>query len=223
MSSSACKARWLSQHFQGLGFHGSVMHLPQFKIQLAISVSNHSIFQAASSSQLPSLLFSHFSTQPLLKRWLLVLDHSAIPHIHWFLLKKGLSWQLRWGACQSVDCSQRKSRNGAEHPPAWLPAKPFPLSGFCVSWEHVSDQPYKWKICYFILGFNSSFFGLQENSAPSKAPWDSFKTTGDYQHYTTINVLDTEAKDALELRPAEWEKCLNLPLDVQEGDFQTEV
>lgn len=67
------------------------------------------------------------------------------------------------------------------------------------------------------------FFDLQENSAPSKAPWDSFKTPGDYQHYTTINVLDTEAKDALELRPAEWEKCLNLPLDVQEGDFQTEV
>ncbi|XP_075270709.1 adhesion G protein-coupled receptor B3 isoform X2 [Opisthocomus hoazin] len=65
--------------------------------------------------------------------------------------------------------------------------------------------------------------GSMENSAPSKAPWDSFKTTGDYQHYTTINVLDTEAKDALELRPAEWEKCLNLPLDVQEGDFQTEV
>ncbi|XP_071663031.1 adhesion G protein-coupled receptor B3 isoform X6 [Patagioenas fasciata] len=65
--------------------------------------------------------------------------------------------------------------------------------------------------------------GSMENSAPSKAPWDSFKTPGDYQHYTTINVLDTEAKDALELRPAEWEKCLNLPLDVQEGDFQTEV
>ncbi|KAM4786418.1 adhesion G protein-coupled receptor B3 isoform 3-T5 [Cyanocitta cristata] len=64
---------------------------------------------------------------------------------------------------------------------------------------------------------------FEENSGPSKAPWDSFKTTGDYQHYTTINVLDTEAKDALELRPAEWEKCLNLPLDVQEGDFQTEV
>uniref|UniRef100_A0A672TJZ3 Adhesion G protein-coupled receptor B3 n=2 Tax=Strigops habroptila TaxID=2489341 RepID=A0A672TJZ3_STRHB len=65
--------------------------------------------------------------------------------------------------------------------------------------------------------------GSMESSAPSKAPWESFKTTGDYQHYTTINVLDTEAKDALELRPAEWEKCLNLPLDVQEGDFQTEV
>ncbi|XP_057224783.1 adhesion G protein-coupled receptor B3 isoform X1 [Malurus melanocephalus] len=65
--------------------------------------------------------------------------------------------------------------------------------------------------------------GSMENSGPSKAPWESFKTTGDYQHYTTINVLDTEAKDALELRPAEWEKCLNLPLDVQEGDFQTEV
>uniref|UniRef100_A0A8B9BGF1 Adhesion G protein-coupled receptor B3 n=1 Tax=Anser brachyrhynchus TaxID=132585 RepID=A0A8B9BGF1_9AVES len=65
--------------------------------------------------------------------------------------------------------------------------------------------------------------GSMENSAQNKAPWDSFKTTGEYQHYTTINVLDTEAKDALELRPAEWEKCLNLPLDVQEGDFQTEV
>uniref|UniRef100_A0A8C4JHV6 Adhesion G protein-coupled receptor B3 n=1 Tax=Dromaius novaehollandiae TaxID=8790 RepID=A0A8C4JHV6_DRONO len=49
------------------------------------------------------------------------------------------------------------------------------------------------------------------------------KSGSEYQHYTTINVLDTEAKDALELRPAEWEKCLNLPLDVQEGDFQTEV
>uniref|UniRef100_A0A452IQ30 Uncharacterized protein n=1 Tax=Gopherus agassizii TaxID=38772 RepID=A0A452IQ30_9SAUR len=35
--------------------------------------------------------------------------------------------------------------------------------------------------------------------------------------------VDFKAKDALELRPAEWEKCLNLPLDVQEGDFQTEV
>uniref|UniRef100_A0A8C8RXZ2 Adhesion G protein-coupled receptor B3 n=1 Tax=Pelusios castaneus TaxID=367368 RepID=A0A8C8RXZ2_9SAUR len=62
-----------------------------------------------------------------------------------------------------------------------------------------------------------------ENPTPNKAPWDSFKNTNEYQHYTTINVLDTEAKDALELRPAEWEKCLNLPLDVQEGDFQTEV
>ncbi|XP_012928110.1 adhesion G protein-coupled receptor B3 isoform X4 [Heterocephalus glaber] len=62
-----------------------------------------------------------------------------------------------------------------------------------------------------------------ENPAPNKNPWDTFKTPSEYQHYTTINVLDTEAKDALELRPAEWEKCLNLPLDVQEGDFQTEV
>lgn len=63
----------------------------------------------------------------------------------------------------------------------------------------------------------------QENPAPNKNPWDTFKNPSEYQHYTTINVLDTEAKDALELRPAEWEKCLNLPLDVQEGDFQTEV
>nr|XP_032626234.1 adhesion G protein-coupled receptor B3-like isoform X1 [Chelonoidis abingdonii] len=65
--------------------------------------------------------------------------------------------------------------------------------------------------------------GQMETPTPNKAPWDSFKNTNEYQHYTTINVLDTEAKDALELRPAEWEKCLNLPLDVQEGDFQTEV
>uniref|UniRef100_A0A8C0J0A8 Adhesion G protein-coupled receptor B3 n=2 Tax=Chelonoidis abingdonii TaxID=106734 RepID=A0A8C0J0A8_CHEAB len=65
--------------------------------------------------------------------------------------------------------------------------------------------------------------GSMETPTPNKAPWDSFKNTNEYQHYTTINVLDTEAKDALELRPAEWEKCLNLPLDVQEGDFQTEV
>nr|BAC38215.1 unnamed protein product [Mus musculus] len=62
-----------------------------------------------------------------------------------------------------------------------------------------------------------------ENPAPNKNPWDTFKPPSEYQHYTTINVLDTEAKDTLELRPAEWEKCLNLPLDVQEGDFQTEV
>lgn len=219
MSSSTCKARWLSQHFQG--FCHSAMHLPQFKIQLAVSISNHSIFQATNSSLLPSFLFSRFS--PTLRK-MSIGTGSLSPFLsHWFLWKKGLSWQLRWGACQSVDCSQRKSRSGAEHPPAWLPAKPFPLSSFCVSWEHVSNQPHRWKLHYFTLDFNSSFFGLQENSGPSKAPWDSFKTTGDYQHYTTINVLDTEAKDALELRPAEWEKCLNLPLDVQEGDFQTEV
>lgn len=118
----------------------------------------------------------------------------------------------------------KDSNNGAERVPAWLPAKPFPLPDSCISWEHISDQPYKQKTHYFILIFNCSFFSaFQENSAQNKAPWDSFKTTGEYQHYTTINVLDTEAKDALELRPAEWEKCLNLPLDVQEGDFQTEV
>lgn len=60
MSSSACKARWLSQHFQG--FCRSATHLPQFKIQLAVSISNHSIFQATNSSPLPSFLFSLFST-----------------------------------------------------------------------------------------------------------------------------------------------------------------
>ncbi|XP_072264584.1 adhesion G protein-coupled receptor B3 isoform X4 [Pyxicephalus adspersus] len=65
--------------------------------------------------------------------------------------------------------------------------------------------------------------GSTENPAVNKSPWDSFKNPNEYQHYTTINVLDSEAKDTLELRPSEWEKCLNLPLDVQEGDFQTEV
>uniref|UniRef100_A0A8D0C8W1 Adhesion G protein-coupled receptor B3 n=1 Tax=Salvator merianae TaxID=96440 RepID=A0A8D0C8W1_SALMN len=67
------------------------------------------------------------------------------------------------------------------------------------------------------------FRDIPKSGTAGKASWDSFKNTSDYPHYTTINVLDSEAKDALELRPAEWEKCLNLPLDVQEGDFQTEV
>lgn len=170
----------------------------------------------------PSFLHSSPTFLPLLERCLLVLDLSAHSSRTLVLVKEraSLAAQVRsLPRCWLLT----KSLGGAEHPPAWLPAKPFPLSSFCVSWEHVSNQPYKWKLLYFILDFNSSFFGLQENSGPSKAPWDSFKTTGDYQHYTTINVLDTEAKDALELRPAEWEKCLNLPLDVQEGDFQTEV
>ncbi|XP_068137547.1 adhesion G protein-coupled receptor B3 isoform X4 [Hyperolius riggenbachi] len=65
--------------------------------------------------------------------------------------------------------------------------------------------------------------GSMENPAVNKIPWDSYKNPNEYQHYTTINVLDSEVKDSLELRPSEWEKCLNLPLDVQEGDFQTEV
>ncbi|OCT78367.1 hypothetical protein XELAEV_18029476mg, partial [Xenopus laevis] len=64
--------------------------------------------------------------------------------------------------------------------------------------------------------------GSLDNPPVNKNPWDSFKNT-EYQHYTTINVLDSEANNTLELRPSEWEKCLNLPLDVQEGDFQTEV
>nr|XP_033793245.1 adhesion G protein-coupled receptor B3 isoform X5 [Geotrypetes seraphini] len=65
--------------------------------------------------------------------------------------------------------------------------------------------------------------GTMENPTANKNPWDNFKNISEYQHYTAANVLDSEAKDALELRPAEWEKCLSLPLDVQEGDFQTEV
>uniref|UniRef100_A0A8C6TNW6 Adhesion G protein-coupled receptor B3 n=1 Tax=Neogobius melanostomus TaxID=47308 RepID=A0A8C6TNW6_9GOBI len=44
-----------------------------------------------------------------------------------------------------------------------------------------------------------------------------------YQNYATMNVLESNTKDSLEMTAAEWEKCVNLPLDVQEGDFQTEV
>ncbi|XP_038656628.1 adhesion G protein-coupled receptor B3 isoform X12 [Scyliorhinus canicula] len=62
-----------------------------------------------------------------------------------------------------------------------------------------------------------------DNPTPSKHDWDVYKNPGDYQHYSPMNVLDAEAKEALELRQAEWEKCLSMPLDVQEGDFQTEV
>ncbi|XP_067840141.1 adhesion G protein-coupled receptor B3-like isoform X4 [Heptranchias perlo] len=62
-----------------------------------------------------------------------------------------------------------------------------------------------------------------DNPTPSKHEWDTYKNPSDYQHYSPMNVLDADAKEALELRQAEWEKCLSIPLDVQEGDFQTEV
>ncbi|XP_072106603.1 adhesion G protein-coupled receptor B3 isoform X2 [Mobula birostris] len=62
-----------------------------------------------------------------------------------------------------------------------------------------------------------------DNPTPSKHDWDTYKNPSDYQHYSPMNVLDTDTKEALELRQAEWEKCLSIPLDVQEGDFQTEV
>lgn len=62
-----------------------------------------------------------------------------------------------------------------------------------------------------------------DNPTPSKHEWDTYKNPSDYQHYSPMNVLDTDTKEALELRQAEWEKCLSIPLDVQEGDFQTEV
>nr|XP_006003090.1 PREDICTED: adhesion G protein-coupled receptor B3 [Latimeria chalumnae] len=65
--------------------------------------------------------------------------------------------------------------------------------------------------------------GSMEKQTPNKHPWDSYNNPSEYQHYTTMNVLDTEANDALEMKPPEWEKCVSLPLDVQEGDFQTEV
>ncbi|XP_053731129.1 adhesion G protein-coupled receptor B3 isoform X3 [Synchiropus splendidus] len=58
---------------------------------------------------------------------------------------------------------------------------------------------------------------------PNKNPWESYNPACEYQNYATMNVLDPNTKDSLEMTPAEWEKCVNLPLDVQEGDFQTEV
>ncbi|XP_066552866.1 adhesion G protein-coupled receptor B3 isoform X3 [Amia ocellicauda] len=62
-----------------------------------------------------------------------------------------------------------------------------------------------------------------DKATPNKHPWESYNAPCEYQNYATMNVLETDAKDALEMTPAEWEKCVSLPLDVQEGDFQTEV
>lgn len=64
---------------------------------------------------------------------------------------------------------------------------------------------------------------LQDKAMPNKNPWESYNPACEYQNYATMNVLDSDTKDSLEMTAAEWEKCVNLPLDVQEGDFQTEV
>jgi len=58
---------------------------------------------------------------------------------------------------------------------------------------------------------------------PKQNPWESYNPACEYQNYATMNVLESDTKNSLEMMPAEWEKCVNLPLDVQEGDFQTEV
>ncbi|XP_050932892.1 adhesion G protein-coupled receptor B3 isoform X7 [Lates calcarifer] len=65
--------------------------------------------------------------------------------------------------------------------------------------------------------------GSMDKAMPNKNPWESYNPTCEYQNYATMNVLESDTKDSLEMTPAEWEKCVNLPLDVQEGDFQTEV
>ncbi|XP_034040639.1 adhesion G protein-coupled receptor B3 isoform X12 [Thalassophryne amazonica] len=65
--------------------------------------------------------------------------------------------------------------------------------------------------------------GTMEKGMPNKNPWESYNPACEYQNYATMNVLESDTKDSLEMTPAEWEKCVNLPLDVQEGDFQTEV
>ncbi|XP_038152314.1 adhesion G protein-coupled receptor B3 isoform X9 [Cyprinodon tularosa] len=65
--------------------------------------------------------------------------------------------------------------------------------------------------------------GSMDKAMPKQNPWESYNPACEYQNYATMNVLDSDTKDSLEMTPAEWEKCVNLPLDVQEGDFQTEV
>ncbi|XP_076018047.1 adhesion G protein-coupled receptor B3 [Genypterus blacodes] len=65
--------------------------------------------------------------------------------------------------------------------------------------------------------------GSMDKAMPNKNPWESYNPACEYQNYATMNVLESDTKDSLEMTAAEWEKCVNLPLDIQEGDFQTEV
>uniref|UniRef100_A0A8C1RY67 Adhesion G protein-coupled receptor B3 n=1 Tax=Cyprinus carpio TaxID=7962 RepID=A0A8C1RY67_CYPCA len=64
---------------------------------------------------------------------------------------------------------------------------------------------------------------FEDKAMPNKNPWESFNPASEYQNYATMNVLESDTKNSLEMTNAEWEKCISLPLDVQEGDFQTEV
>ncbi|XP_056110866.1 adhesion G protein-coupled receptor B3 isoform X4 [Rhinichthys klamathensis goyatoka] len=65
--------------------------------------------------------------------------------------------------------------------------------------------------------------GGMDKAMQNKNPWESFNPASEYQNYATMNVLESDTKNSLEMTNAEWEKCVSLPLDVQEGDFQTEV
>nr|XP_055025559.1 adhesion G protein-coupled receptor B3 isoform X4 [Misgurnus anguillicaudatus] len=65
--------------------------------------------------------------------------------------------------------------------------------------------------------------GGMDKLMANKNPWESFNPASEYQNYSTMNVLEPNTKNSLEMTSAEWEKCVSLPLDVQEGDFQTEV
>uniref|UniRef100_A0A4W5K718 Uncharacterized protein n=1 Tax=Hucho hucho TaxID=62062 RepID=A0A4W5K718_9TELE len=65
--------------------------------------------------------------------------------------------------------------------------------------------------------------GSMDKAMANKNPWESYNPACEYQNYASMNALDPDPKDSLEMTAAEWEKCVNLPLDVQEGDFQTEV
>uniref|UniRef100_A0A673IBH2 Adhesion G protein-coupled receptor B3 n=1 Tax=Sinocyclocheilus rhinocerous TaxID=307959 RepID=A0A673IBH2_9TELE len=72
-------------------------------------------------------------------------------------------------------------------------------------------------------GSTISMSSLEDKAMPNKNPWESFNPPSEYQNYATMNVLESDTKNSLEMTNAEWERCISLPLDVQEGDFQTEV
>ncbi|XP_064408157.1 adhesion G protein-coupled receptor B2 [Latimeria chalumnae] len=57
----------------------------------------------------------------------------------------------------------------------------------------------------------------KEKSTPDEQQtWDTFRSM-------TLNTLHSEPKEKLELHCADWEKPSSMPLDLSEGDFQTEV
>lgn len=92
-----------------------------------------------------------------------------------------------------------------------------------LTFNYVKDR--KWFSCrgYHATNITPHRPCSQDKAMPNKNPWESYNPACEYQNYATMNVLESDTKDSLEMTPAEWEKCVNLPLDVQEGDFQTEV
>ncbi|KAI3362661.1 hypothetical protein L3Q82_001735 [Scortum barcoo] len=48
--------------------------------------------------------------------------------------------------------------------------------------------------------------GSMDKAMPNKNPWESYNPACEYQNYATMNVLESDTKDSLEMTPAEWEK-----------------